>query len=262
MPRPIVIVPACTREIGAHPYHTAQMKYVNAVLHGANCMPVILPAFASDTDWDTVLHLADGLLLTGSPSNVHPQNFGQAVHNPDLPLDLVRDATTLPLIRAVLERGIPLFAICRGFQEVNVALGGSLHQAVHEVDGKLDHRENQNLSLDEQYMPSHPVQLTPNGWLARLLSPLGSEDGRIMVNSLHGQGVDRLGQGAIVEARAPDGLVEAYSMNSVHGFSLAVQWHPEWKLAENPISIKLFAAFGAACRRYHAEKNGRQGDEH
>ena len=223
-------------------------------------MPMILPAFANDTDWDTVLNLADGVLLTGSPSNVHPENFGHEVHNPELPLDPVRDATTLPLIRAALARGIPLFAICRGFQEVNVALGGSLHQAVQEVEGKMDHRENKELPLDQQYLPSHPIHLTPDGWLARLLRPLGS-DGTIMVNSLHGQGVNRIAEGLTVEACAPDGLVEAYSMTSMHGFSLAVQWHPEWKLAENPVSIKLFSAFGAACRRYYAEKNGLRNED-
>lgn len=264
MSRPIVIVPACSRMIGAHPSYAVQNKYVAAVLNGADCMPLMLPAFAQDTDWETVLGIADGIFLTGSPSNVHPDHFGEAVHDPELPLDPARDGTTLPLIRAAMKHGIPLFAVCRGFQEVNVALGGTLLQAVHEVDGKMDHRENKDLSLDDQYGVSHPVQLTPGGWLARLLAPevqaarLANPGmaGDIMVNSLHGQGVARLADGLQIEASAPDGLVEAFSLPALHGFSLAVQWHPEWKLADNPVSVKLFAAFGAACRRYHDSKTG------
>ena len=261
MSRPIVIVPACTRMYGAHLNHMAQMKYVDAVLRGANCMPLILPAFGADTDWDAVLAVADGIMLTGSPSNVHPDHFGQALYNPALPLDPARDATTLPLIRAALAKGLPLFAICRGFQEVNVALGGSLYQAVQEVAGKMDHRDNDDAPLDEQYAPAHPVRVLPDGELAEILGNIVDGNGQIMVNSLHGQGIDRLAEGLRVEAVAPDGLVEAYSMPALHGFSMAVQWHPEWKLAENPVSIHIFAAFGAACRRYQAEKNGVQDEE-
>lgn len=255
MSRPIVIVPACTRMIGAHPYHTVQKKYVNAVLYGANCMPLVLPAFAEDTDWDVVLGVADGIFLTGSPSNVHPDHFGEEVYDPSLPLDPHRDGTTLPLIRAAVERGIPLFAVCRGFQEVNVALGGTLLQAVHDVAGKMDHRENKDHSLDQQYAPSHPVHLTPGGLLAGMLTH-EAQNGTVMVNSLHGQGVARLADGLIVEATAPDGLVEAYRMDSLYDFALAVQWHPEWKLEQNPVSIKLFSAFGAACRRYRVATKG------
>jgi putative glutamine amidotransferase len=250
MHRPIVIVPACTREIGVHLNHAVQHKYVDAVLLGADCMPLLLPAFGARTDWDAVLATADGVLLTGSPSNVHPQHFGEEVHNPSLPLDPERDATNLPLIRAAMARGIPLMAICRGFQEINVALGGSLHQAVQEVDGLEDHREDKSAALDQQYAARHPVSITPGGKLARILGA----DGTIMVNSLHGQGVARLAEGLVVEARAPDGLVEAYSVASARGFTLALQWHPEWKVTQNPDSAKLFAAFGDACRQYRLEK--------
>ncbi len=266
MSRPIVIVPACSRMIGAHPGHTVQDKYVAAVLNGASCMPLVLPAFGAATDWESVLAVADGIFLTGSPSNVHPDHFGEAVYNPDLPLDPARDGTTLPLIRAAIARGMPLFAVCRGFQEINVALGGTLLQAVHETEGKMDHRENEGGSLDQQYAPSHPVFLTPNGSLARLLADEVAQAkehnpamaGDIMVNSLHGQGVAQLAAGLQIEASAPDGLVEAFSLPGhaeSHGFSLAVQWHPEWKLADNPVSRKLFAAFGAACSRYQHRKS-------
>lgn len=250
MHSPIVIVPACTAQIGAHPYHVAQMKYVDAVLRGAACLPLVLPAFGAQTDFDAVLATADGIMLTGSPSNVHPSHYAQEVHNPALPQDASRDATTLPLIRAALERGIPLLAVCRGFQEVNVALGGSLHQAVQEVQGMQDHREDKSLPLEQQYAPVHDITLEPQGHLSQIL------DGalKLKVNSLHGQGVAQLAPGLRVEARADDGLVEAFSFGGVGTFALAVQWHPEWRMAENPDSVKLFRAFGVACRDYQAKR--------
>jgi putative glutamine amidotransferase len=250
MSSPIVIVPACTSQIGAHPYYVAQMKYVDAVLRGSTCLPLVLPAFGAETDFDAVLATADGVMLTGSPSNVHPSHYSQEVHNPALPQDAARDATTLPLIRAALERGIPLLAVCRGFQEVNVALGGSLHQAVQEVDGMQDHREDRSLSLDQQYAAVHHITLVADGRLSQILAGASA----IMVNSLHGQGVAQLAPGLRVEARADDGLVEAFSFGDAGNFALAVQWHPEWRMAENPDSIKIFRAFGLACRDYQAKR--------
>jgi putative glutamine amidotransferase len=252
MRRPIVIVPSCVREIGQHPYFAVQVKYVVAVVTGAGCMPLILPSLGSAVDWDAVLAAADGVMLTGSPSNVHPSHFGQEVFDMSLPLDRARDATTLPLIPAAMERGIPLLAICRGAQEINVALGGSLHQAIHEVPGMMDHRDDASLPPDEQYAPAHRVRIESGGRMARILQG-GSE---IMVNSLHGQGIDRLADGLTVEARADDGLVEAFSMTGAAGFTLALQWHPEWRVRENPDSMKLFSAFGAACREYQTQKQG------
>jgi putative glutamine amidotransferase len=250
MHRPIVIVPSCVKDIGFHPYFATQVKYVEAVTKGAGCMPLVLPAIAGAMDLDALLSTADGVMLTGSPSNVHPSHFGQEVHNPSLPLDAARDATTLPLIRAAIERGIPLLSICRGTQEINVALGGSLHQAIHEVSGMMDHRDDASLPPEEQYAPAHPVQISAGGRLANILG--GATE--IMVNSLHGQGVDRLAAGLRVEATAADGLIEAYSVESATGFTLALQWHPEWRVTENPDSMKIFSAFGAACREYQAKK--------
>lgn len=251
---PIVIVPACTAQISAHPFYVAQMKYVDAVLRGSHCLPLVLPAFGIETDFDAALDVADGVMLTGSPSNVHPSHYAQEVHNPALPQDAARDATTLPLIRAALKRGIPLIAVCRGFQEVNVALGGSLHQAVQEVEGMQDHREVKSLSLDEQYAPAHSITLESSGRLAAILGGVQ----QIMVNSLHGQGIAQLAPGLRVEASADDGLVEAFSFGDAGSFALAVQWHPEWRMAENPDSVKLFAAFGQACRDYQT-KRGKRG---
>jgi len=246
MRRPIVLVPACVNQIGSHPYHTAQLKYVAAVADGARCAPLIIPALGAATDIEALLAVADGVMLTGSPSNVHAGLYGEDLLDPSLPLDPARDATTLPLIRAAIQRGIPLLAICRGFQEVNVALGGTLHQAVHDVAGMNDHREQKTRTLEQQYAPSHRVLLEPSGRMAQILDGVSE----IMVNSLHGQGINRLAPSLAVEARADDGLVEAYRVADAIGFTLAVQWHPEWRFAENPDSVKLFSAFGEACTEY------------
>jgi len=245
MRHPIVLVPSCSHQIGAHPYYAAQHKYVDAVVRGAACTPLIVPALGNAMDLAALLAIADGVMLTGAPSNVHAGLYGQAVRDPSLPQDRARDATTLPLIRAALERGLPLLAICRGFQEVNVALGGTLHQAVHEVQGMRDHRESKDEPLAMQYAPAHKVALQAGGMLARLLD--GARE--IDVNSLHGQGIAGLAPGLQVEALAEDGLVEAYSVIGAP-FALAVQWHPEWQVTDNPVSMRLFTAFGDACRAH------------
>jgi putative glutamine amidotransferase len=247
MRRPIVLVPACSCDSGSHPYHWVQKKYVDAVVVGAGCAPLIVPALGDALEIETMLGACDGIMLTGAESNVHPSHYSEDVLDPALPQDPARDATTLPLIRAAVRRGIPLLAICRGFQEMNVALGGSLHQAVQDVEGKMDHREVAGQSQDEQYGPAHPVALTPLGLMASILGP-----GDITVNSLHGQGINQLAKGLAIEARAPDGLVEAFSVAGAPGFTLAMQWHPEWRIEENPVSMKLFGAFGQACRDHYA----------
>jgi putative glutamine amidotransferase len=247
---PVVLVPACNRMLGQHPFHVAGQKYVDAV-RLAGALPLVVPS-ASREELDALLDLADGVLLTGSPSNVHPSHFGQPVHDDTLPLDPARDDWTLPLIPKLVARGMPLLAICRGFQEVNVALGGTLHQAVQEVDGLADHRSRSEDPVEVQYGPAHPVHLAPEGLMARALGTLG-RPADIVVNSVHGQGVSRLAEGLNIEARAPDGLVEAFSIGGhPQGpvFQLAVQWHPEWQAASNPVSMALLRAFGLACQDY------------
>jgi len=250
-PAPIVLVPACNRPIGDHPFHVAGQKYVDAV-RLAGCTPLIVPT-ARPEEIDTLLALADGVLLTGSRSNVHPSHFGQAVHDASLPLDPDRDAWTLPLIRRAIERGQPLLGICRGAQETNVALGGSLHQAVQDSHGPQgpyqDHRAPEHPEVAVQYGPAHRVQVQPGGLLAQVL-----DQPDFSVNSLHGQAVDQLAPGLRVEALAPDGLVEAFSVAAGTGFALCVQWHPEWQAADNPQSRQLLAAFGAACRAWQARR--------
>jgi putative glutamine amidotransferase len=250
MRNPIVLVPACVRQIGAHANHTVQFKYVDAVVRGAGCVPLILPALGEATDLESVMKACDGIMLTGSPSNVHPSHYAQDVLDPALPQDALRDATTLPLIRAAIKRGIPLIAVCRGFQEMNVALGGSLYQAVQEVPGMMDHREKKGAALDEQYAPAHSITISTGGKLAAILE--GARE--IQVNSLHGQGIRELAKSLVVEATAPDGLVEAFTVSDAAGFTLGVQWHPEWQITSNPDSMKMFRAFGQACRAYQAKQ--------
>jgi putative glutamine amidotransferase len=250
--RPIVIVPACTRDFGEHPYHAAQYKYVDAIVLGSDCAPMILPSLGAALDLECMLELCDGIMLTGSASNVHPSYYSEEVLDPSLPQDRARDETTLPLVREAVRRGIPIIAICRGFQEMNVALGGSLHQAVQQVAGKMDHRERPDLGMDEQYGDAHKVRVCAGGLLDSIWGVP-----EIPVNSLHGQGVNELAPGLRVEALAEDGLVEAFSVETSPGFALAVQWHPEWRITHNPYSMKMFGAFGQACRDYHAQRRSR-----
>ena len=243
---PIVLVTACNRMLGDHPFHIAGRKYVEAV-RLAGAMPLVVPS-ARPEEIEPLLALADGVLLTGSPSNVHPSHFDEDVHDVTLPLDPVRDEWTLPFIRRALALGVPILGICRGTQETNVALGGTLYQAVQEAAGDhgpyADHR-GQGETAESQYAPAHPVDVLPGGVLATILG----ED-RVTVNSVHGQAVKRLAPGLRVEARAPDGLIEAFSAPDAPGFNLCLQWHPEWKAADNAVSMKILRAFGDAVRAW------------
>lgn len=246
--KPLIGIPADRRPLGPHYFHCAGEKYLLAVAGGADAIPVIIPALG-DTDLPDLLRRLDGILLTGSPSNVEPHRYGGPPSAPGTLHDAQRDATTLPLIAQVVRAGLPLLAVCRGFQEMNVAHGGTLWQQLHDVPGYADHREDPQAPLDEQYGPAHEVTLEPGG----VLHALAGQD-RLRVNSLHSQGVRQLGQGLLVEARAPDGVVEAFRVaptpGVTPGFSLAVQWHPEWQYQDNPFSRALFAAFGKAAREY------------
>jgi putative glutamine amidotransferase len=194
-------------------------------------------------DLGALLEVADGILLSGSISNVHPSLYGAAEPplNADA-LDPARDDLTIPLVREAVARKLPLFAICRGFQELNVALGGTLDQAVHTVSGRNDHRERPDVPLDDRFGPSHPVTLsgTLKDWVGQ---------SEIMVNSLHWQGIQRLAPPLVAEAHAQDGLIEAVRGPSAHPFLLGVQWHPEWQAKRNTVSVALFRRFGDAVRQ-------------
>jgi putative glutamine amidotransferase len=219
-------------------------KYIQAVADGANALPVLVPALGPELDLRSLLEVCDGLLLTGSASNVEPHHYGGPASAPGTLHDPNRDATTLPLIPQAVAAGLPVLAICRGFQEMNVAYGGTLHQRLHEIEGYRDHREDEATPLEVQYGPAHEVLLEPGGALRRI----AGRD-RLQVNSLHWQGVATLGDDLAVEARAPDGVIEAFRVADSPSFALGVQWHPEWQFEENQFSRALFAAFGEASRR-------------
>jgi putative glutamine amidotransferase len=229
--------------IGLHPFHAVGEKYARAVLEAAGAVPLLIPALAEELGMDELVERLDGIVFTGSPSNVEPRHYEGPPSEPGTLHDPARDATTLPLIRKAVQAGVPVLGICRGFQEMNVAFGGTLHQKVHEVAGHLDHRDDETQPLDTQYGPAHDVTLESGGLLRTF-----ADTNRIRVNSLHSQGIDRLGRELVVEARAPDGLVEAFRVRDAARFAVAVQWHPEWKVMSNPFSRALFAAFGAASR--------------
>jgi len=229
--------------IGPHPFHAVGEKYITAIVQAADCLPLLIPVLETPLDIDEILASVDGIFFPGSPSNVEPQRYSGAPSVPGTVHDAHRDATSLPLIPRAVASGVPVFGVCRGFQEMNVALGGTLHQRVQEVAGLNDHREDKEQPLEVQYAPAHEVQLEPGSLLARLAGAT-----RVEVNSLHAQGIDRLAPDLIVEARAPDGLIEAFRAKSARSFALAVQWHPEWQVMSNPFSRALFAEFGRAAR--------------
>ncbi|MFO1434904.1 MAG: gamma-glutamyl-gamma-aminobutyrate hydrolase family protein [Gammaproteobacteria bacterium] len=225
-------------------------KYLRAVAVAANCTLLLIPVSARYwPDRYGTAGRSDGILLTGVSSNAEPHHYGRTQRARHAARSNVTRLT--PPIPKTLAAGVPLFAICRGFQELNVALGGTLHQKVHEQAGKNDHREDYNLEISARYSPVHEVQLTKGGLLAKLAN---SE--RVTVNSLHSQGVDQLAPGVTVEARAPDGLVEAFTVDKVPAFALAVQWHPEWRVLENPFYTAIFRAFGQACAARAGRRRG------
>ncbi|MCS6779011.1 MAG: gamma-glutamyl-gamma-aminobutyrate hydrolase family protein [Geminicoccaceae bacterium] len=242
--RPVIGVSACLKQGEHAPFHSVMDRYVEAVVTAAGALPVIVPAIGRAAELPALLDRLDGVLLTGSPSNVCPSHYDGPPPRPGNLADPRRDATTLPLIRLALAAQVPLFAICRGIQELNVALGGTLHQHLHEVPGRADHRSDKTRPYAERYEPRHPVTLVPGG---RLQAILGVETRTVLVNSLHAQGIDRLAPGLVVEAVAEDGTIEAVSVAGA-AFALGVQWHPEWRAADDPVSRRLFAAFGAAAR--------------
>jgi putative glutamine amidotransferase len=235
--------------VGAHWFHCVGEKYINAVMQAADAVPVLVPALGERylREW---LAAFDGILFTGSLSNVEPHHYqgprseAGTLHDPE------RDATTLPMITGAVEAGIPVFGICRGFQEINVAFGGSLVQKLQEQPGYLDHREDKDAPLDVQYGPAHDIELAEGGLLHRIA---GSR--RIKVNSLHSQGIERLAPRLVPEAKADDGVIEAFRIDGAKNFALAVQWHPEWKVMEDPFSRALFAAFGKAGREYAGRRH-------
>lgn len=244
MSTPIVLIPADMREVGDFATHTVGDKYARAVAEMAGATPLLLPAIPEIHDFGALFQVIDGVLLTGSLSNVHPLRYGETPDTRYEPYDKARDSVTFPLIEAIIQQDLPVLALCRGFQELNVALGGTLHPKLHELPGKLDHRKPEHPDRDVQYGPKHAVTFAPGSQFARLA---GREE--IMVNSIHSQGLDKIGAGVIVEGVAPDATPEAIRIDKMTNFALGVQWHPEYKPAENEFSTKLFGAFGKALHK-------------
>jgi putative glutamine amidotransferase len=248
-PKPLVWLPACHRDLDLSDpggYTVLADRYAAAVT-AFGLQPVLFP-LASAQDVVPLLAHVDGVLLTGSPSNVEARHFGADVLPHDL-LDPRRDALTMALVPAALEQGVPLFGVCRGLQEVNVALGGSLYQQVHDEPGLMDHREPADASLAVQFAARHEVLLQPG---SAFQSWAGGT--RATVNSLHGQGIRRLGAGLVPEALAPDGLVEGVRIEGARAFAYAVQWHPEWRHEQHPFYQRTLEAFAAACRAHHERR--------
>lgn len=240
---PVVGIPCDYRMSGHHPIHMVGEKYIAAVREGSSALPLLIPVLEPPLDVSEILARVDGLLLTGSPSNVAPKRYGGREPRDGVLQDERRDATALDLVKAAVAKGVPTFCVCRGFQELNVAFGGTLHQHVQEVEGRADHREDKNATLDVQYGPAHDVHVKDGGLLARIV-----RERTFKVNSLHSQGIDRLAPQLHADAVSPDGQIEAVSMPGHQSFLLGVQWHPEWRWSENPVSREIFAAFGEVLR--------------
>ncbi len=233
-----------------YPAHSGGQMNTRAVADVAGAMPLIIPADPRCVGVAELIEACDGFLLTGGRPNVHPEEYGEEATAAHGAFDRCRDAVTLPLVRACVERGQPFLGICRGFQEVNVAMGGTLHPEIRELPGRINHRMPPNGTLEEKFALRHPVRFTPGGVFHRLVGAA-----EVMTNSLHGQGIKSEGRRIVVDGWAPDGTPEALYVEGAAGFTLAVQWHPEWNAAQDPVSRPLFQAFGAAvaawaeCRR-------------
>lgn len=248
--KPVVLMSMGAQERKGHDYQVMTKKYMSPLVEFAGCVPLLVPTCFGTEDLEQYLSMVDGVYVTGAGSNIDPALYGQANLTPDKAQDQDRDLFDLPLIRAALAMGLPLFGICRGMQELNVALGGDIHQKLYTIEGINDHREDGDAPPVEQYADAHHVRLVPNTWLAQLLGQT-----EIPVNSLHGQGIKTLGQGLQPLAHAEDGVIEAIYLPQAEQFTLGVQWHPEWQAAQNPYSIRLFQAFGAACRKQAMQRN-------
>jgi len=243
--KPLVAIASDSVDRYGHAAHALLHGYVDAVSSVAEALPLAMPAAPGAIDFDSLVASVDGVVLTGSPSNISPQRYGSSATPDVATLDLARDATVLPLVRRLVDAGVPVLGVCRGFQEMNVAWGGTLDAAVHERAGAIDHREGErSRPVVEWYGYSHAIEIASGGVLSGLLDASSAQ-----VNSLHHQGIETLGSGLSVEAIAPDGLIEAFSVTGANSFALAVQWHPEMRVHDDALSREIFKAFGEACRR-------------
>lgn len=220
-----------------------------AVAEVAGCIPLLIPSDPRFVQVNELLDVCDGFLATGARPNIHPAEYGEDETPAHGTFDRDRDAVVLPLIRACVERGQPFFGICRGFQEVNVAMGGTLYPEIRDLPGRMNHRMPPDGTLEEKFALRHKVTFTDGGPFHQLLGAA-----EVMTNTLHGQGICRPGARIVIDGHAPDGTPEAIYIKDAPGFTLSVQWHPEWRAAQDPVSRPLFHAFGEAARAWRAAR--------
>jgi len=230
-----------------YPAHAGGTMNSEAVAEVAGCLPFLVPCDPRFVSVAELLETCDGILFTGGRPNVHPEEYGEEATAAHGAFDRARDAITLPLIRALVERGQPLLGVCRGFQEINVAMGGSLYPEIRDLPGRMNHRMPPDGTLEEKFELRHTVRFTEGGVFHRLM---GAQE--VFTNTLHGQGIKAPGHGVVIDGWAPDDTPEALYIDDAPGFTLGVQWHPEWNAANDPVSRPLFEAFGAAARAWSA----------
>lgn len=233
-----------------YPTHAGGTMNTEAVSCVAGCLPMIVPADPRFLSVDELLERCDGFLLTGGRPNVHPEEYGHQPTDAHGEFDRARDAITLPLVRECVARGQPILGICRGFQEVNVAMGGTLHPEIRDIPGRMNHRMPPDGTLEEKFALRHCVTFSEGGVFHKLM---GAQE--VMTNTLHGQGVETPGQRIVIDGYAPDGTPEAIYVKDAPGFTLSVQWHPEWDAANDPVSRPLFSAFGEAVHAFSNKQN-------
>lgn len=252
MSKPLIAVSTDVKSFENYQWHAAPEQYLRAAIRTAGVTPLLVPSFEDELDLETLLAGVDGVMLTGSKSNVWPELYGEVAVEENGPYDRRRDGTTIPLIRAAIRSGVPLLAICRGIQELNVALGGTLATEIQNLPGRMDHRAPENVSQDERFAIRQDVRIRPGSCLAGIFK---SES--VRVNTIHRQGIDRLGEGLDIEAEAPDGTVEAVSVRGTNVYAVGVQWHPEYWAETDPASRQIFESFGDAVRTHHAARHAR-----
>ncbi|MCB6184920.1 gamma-glutamyl-gamma-aminobutyrate hydrolase family protein [Leeia sp. TBRC 13508] len=248
MKKPLVGIFCDRKFIGEHAFHVVGEKYISAVVGGGDVYAVLVPVLEPQQSLAQTLEQFDGIVFTGSRSNLEPRHYGGPASEPGTLHDPHRDANNMSVMKAAVAAGIPVLGICRGFQEMNVVFGGTLHQKVHEVPGNMDHREKGE-GAEAHYAPSHEIDILPDSHLRQWYG-----NTKAMVNSVHSQGINQLGDGVTAEAVAPDGLVEAIHVKDAKTFAFAIQWHPEWQYQDNPLSLSIFNAFGKACHAYQASR--------
>lgn len=255
-PRPLVGIPASQIYLPAHSLaqHGVGERYIRGVSDGAGAVPMVIPALADDYDFADLASRLDGLMLTGGRANVEPHHYDGPPFPDDEVRDPPRDNTVLPLIRECVRQGVPVFGSCRGIQEINVAMGGTLYYRVHEIDGFNDHRMPREGDIEHKFSERHLVVTAENGLFHKL-----ADAREVMVNSLHAQAVDKVAPGFEIECvSAPDGVIEGIRYTEAETFCVGVQWHAEWRFEDNTLSLNLWHAFGDACRKRAAARSGRK----